>query len=150
MRGTFQFSGSGSFQTSGGSGILGAVIAAVAAGILVLEWVAAHLWWILGATFGIVAVIVAPLWWMAWKYRPHHGGHTWTAVAASPGRSVSGSGQQPAVGARPAAAIEGPHEVHYHFEVDPAALAEVLSRSGVNIGPPVTRDLTPGLDTDTG
>jgi hypothetical protein len=121
VRGTFRFAGSGSFQTSSGGSGIAAIIAAVLA-ILALEWIAAHLWWILAGTAVLAAAAVASLWQVARKYHAPSGGHRWTAVA-------TGAPSGPPVTARPATAIRGPREVHYHFEIDPATIAALMQKT---------------------
>ena len=118
MRGTWQ--GSGTWQTAGGGHGDGLIAVAVVA-VLVLEWVAAHVWWILAGTGGAAVLVVTPLWLMARKYRAGAGGHTWTAVATA-------ADDRPAVAAKPATALQRPREVHYHLHgVDAAAAAELLA-----------------------
>lgn len=103
MKGDFEFSGSGTFSTSAGP--WGAVLIVVAViVILVLEWIAAHIWWILGGTVGGAAVVVTPLWLMARRYR---------RAPVSPWVPVGGSQVPLTESGRPA--VGAPREIHYHF-----------------------------------
>lgn len=118
MKGDFEFSGSGTFST--GSGSRGAVlIAAAVIAVLVIEWVTAHIWWILGGTGVLAVAVILALRWLVRRQQRREAAYGEQRAAIR----CASAGEIPATASRTLP------PVHLHFHgMTPGEAAEVVRR----------------------
>ena len=123
--GRFQFSGSGTFETGGGTGIT-AVLAAAVVVILALEWIAARIWWILGGTAVLaVAVFLA----VRWLLRYQEGREAAFAASRQARREIEAEAFPQVRQGTPPPAIVNHYHNDVHLHVAPGADVSSLIRA---------------------